>query len=123
MNLVLFTKNPALKDYLRHVLPASLSQVLFEKEAELSSFLADLKIPTQVILDKDTYKKEVRTLIRKFDQHHFICLTIDMNFDAVLHFIRFGAVLITWEQLNLIDWWWNRAQIKFQHKKNSFKFD
>jgi hypothetical protein len=117
MNLVLYTKNEHLNDYFKKSLPPSLSKIFFNQEGPLRSYLKKLTVPTQVILDRDTYQEDLKNLFQKAQVHHVICVTTHVTFEHAIDFIRKGSILIAWSDLKYSDWWWNRSMIEFSKKR------
>jgi hypothetical protein len=85
--------------------------MVFEKESDLTQFLNTLKIPTQIILDQETFHGDLPTFLLKNDFHHTICVQENANYELSLQNLRYGALLIHPSQLNSLQWWWNRTTI------------
>ena len=117
MNLVLYTKNPTLQQFFKKALPPMLSQELFTEEQQLKEFLRKLTIPTQVILDKETYKLSLKAFLQQHKFHHIVCVSQSMVFEEILELLHYGSVLIHWLDLTSKDWWWNRSLMSFHKKK------
>ncbi|NBW57970.1 hypothetical protein EBR43_09380 [bacterium] len=117
MNLVLYTKNDELKEFFKKALPPSLQKEYFNQEAALKDFLKKLTIPTQVILDKDTFTFSLKSFLQQNKFHHVICVSHVLNFHESLELIHLGSIVITWHELTYLDWWWNRSMISFQKRK------
>ncbi len=117
MNLVLFTKNKELKSFYQELLPPSLSKEIFEDETAFGQFLKNLTIPTQVILDKDSFNGNLIQFISKNKFHHVICTTSQQDATSAMDLIRVGSILIHPKDLISLDWWWNRSMVSFTKKK------
>ena len=117
MNLVLYTKNEQLLSYFKKALPPSLNKEIFTEEGLLKDFLKKLTLPTQVILDKDTFSHSLKYFLQQNKLHHVICVSNLLSFNESLDLIHLGSILISWHELTHKDWWWNRSMIAFHKKK------
>ena len=85
--------------------------MIFEQENALVDFLNNLKIPTQIILDLETFKGDLQTFLMKNDFHHTICFQKNYSYQQCMDTLRHGALLVNHQQLHSLQWWWNRTTI------------
>ena len=87
-----YTKNKELKSFYQELLPPSLSKEIFEDEISFGQFLKNLTIPTQVILDRDSFHGSITQFVSKNKFHHVICTTSQKDASFVMELIRVESI-------------------------------
>jgi len=112
IHLVCYSQSATERERFKDVFPPALSTMIFEKENLLVEFLNHLKIPTQIILDLETFQGDLQTFLRKNDFHHTICFQTQSSYQQSMETLKYGALLVDSDQLHSLQWWWNRTTIE-----------
>lgn len=117
MHLVFFTQNKNLEQHFQNNFAPILKKEFFSDETSLKSFLKNLKVPTQVIIDKKTFKGSLQAFAKEMRFHHIIIFSQEYTFEDSLDMVRQGVLLINAQQLMAPQWWWNRTLMQITRKK------
>ena len=114
MRIVLYTQTAEHKEYFHQVIPKQLNTETFENWDKFTSYLDTLKVPCQILLDKDCTQANLCEFLDQYSFHHIICLSKTPSFTDSITYIKHGSLLATWEDLWNMNWWWNRSLIHFE---------
>lgn len=119
MHLVFFTKNEQLKEHFQKNFAPILKKEFFSDETTLKTFLKNLKVPTQVIVDKKTFSGSLQAFTNQLRFHHIILFNDSYTFEECLSMVKQGLLLINAQELMNSQWWWNRTLMQVTRKKIS----
>lgn len=117
MHLVFFTKNEQLKEHFQNNFAPILKKEFFSDEALLKAFLKNLKVPTQVIVDKKTFSGSLQAFTNQLRFHHIIIFNDSYTFEESLSMVKQGLLIINAQQLMAPQWWWNRTLMQVTRRK------
>lgn len=93
------------------MLPPSLTTMMFDNESALSEFIASLKIPTQLLIDQDTFHASLEAFMLKNNFHHTIWVKENYHLKQCQEALALGSLLVEPTELDSLQWWWNRTTI------------
>lgn len=117
MHLVFFTKQDSVRNNFQKIFAPILKKEFHQDEQKLKSFLKNLKVPTQVIIDQQSFSQSLQQFVQQVRFHHIIIFSQNYTFDECLSMVRQGLLLMNFEQLMAPDWWWNRTLMQTTRKK------
>lgn len=114
MRIVLYTKSNDKKDLVNQVISEQLNKEAFDDWGNFEKYINTLKVPCQILLDKDSVDDNLYNFVDQYSFHHIICLTSKPCFNDAIGLIKHGSLLATWNDLWNMNWWWNRSLINFE---------
>lgn len=119
MHLVFFTKKDSVRQSFQKIFAPILKKEFHNDEHKLKTFLKNLKVPTQVIIDQQSFSGSLPHFVSQVRFHHIIIYNDNYHFEDCLKMVRQGLLLMNLEQLMCPDWWWNRTLMQTTRKKTS----
>jgi hypothetical protein len=111
IHLVCYSQSETQRKWMEFIFPPGLSKMIFDKEKDFIDFISHLKIPTQIILDLETFTYDLQTFLMKNTFHHTICFQAQYTYHKCIEALRYGALLVNHAQLSSLQWWWSRTTI------------
>jgi hypothetical protein len=114
MKIVLYTQSENSKSIFNQIIPGQLPSYIYTCHLELKNFLETLKVPSQILLDLESFPINIHDFLTQYNFHHIICIKENVNYELSIALIKRGSLLTTWKDLWSMHWWWNRTLIHFE---------
>ncbi len=106
----------------RKLVPPHLKILLLHSYKELEVTLKTLRIPTQLLIQRDLFEGHESSFMIHNALHHIYFFQEQTSFKETLSFLSHGALLLNWNDLVNNVWWWNKTAIESKKDKD-YRFE